>query len=290
MRPPSGFEATKYPLRHELNYGFGLSCVSETQNSTIVPLIRNYKTVTAASSVEVNPHNSTFQVDAGSVCRPMSIIDKLRLNMSFVLTEDAILTDKVKALKMQWTPIFFSFPEKPDAADDLTTTTVKDILELTLDATQEDVTPLYSTVKLDVTTPSEEAYPLSTANLAETIVHANLDSSSAMESVAFDNKVFHDALQYYTNKGALKACIGTTRHVLLTQDRPYTSVHIDKFVPRAVRRIVPYSFFGILFHLPVYSDVEQAYSSLGGTSGLSDIGIKVIAKYHEWHQDMDQLM
>ncbi len=290
MKPPAGFHQTLYPLRHRLMYSCGLSTVSATQNSTLLTLVKNYKTVVAPELVVVNPSNPAFEVDEGAICSPMSIIDRLKMHLSFDLTNDATLTDLVHHLKLTWMPIFFSFPEKLDAADDKTTTTVKAILELTSDATEEDVTPLWSNVDLDTTGPAEKNHPVSTANLAEVFGLMNLTTNTAMESVAFNSGEFYKALRYYTNKGALKACIGKTRTVHLSPERRHTSFHIDKFVPRSIRRIVPYSFFGILIHCPLNTEVDQAFSTVAGTAGLTDVGINLIATYDEWNVGFRQEM
>ncbi len=290
MRPPPGFEEQLYPLRHEVDYSFGLSATSAAQNSTICTLVKNYKTVLDATTHDVNPKHASFVTDKGAVCQPMSIIDKLRLVIKINLTHDGFVTNQIQTIKCMWMPIFFSFPEKLDATDEKSTDTVAEILDLTKDATEEDVTPTWSTTKLDVSGVTELAHPVSTVNLAEVFGLMNLTTDTTMESTPFNNQTFHRALKYYTNKGALKACIGQTRHVTLDRNHMNKTFFIDKFVPRAVRRIMPYSFFGILFHVPRDPDIEQFYNSKTIGAGLSDIGFKVMARYHEWHPDFNQKM
>ncbi len=288
MRPPRGFEAEKYPLRHRVQYSAALT-MEETRNSSIFTLVKNYKTVVVPNTIIVNPHNTNYVSDAGAVCAPMSIIDKLTLNITFSLTEQILVTDKNYPLTLSWFPIFFSFPEKLDAADDDTTTTVAAILGLTKDATEEDIIPTWSNLDLTTTGLSEKDHPLSTVNLAEVgTTHLGLTTDAKMEAVAFNKTTFIEAITRYTNKGALKACIGRQRNITLTENRPFHKVFIKKFVPRAIRRIVPYSYMAILVHLPVPNDYEQHFYSGAPTTDKPHVGVKITANYHEWNIEHDQ--
>ncbi len=289
MIPPKGFKATLYPLRHTFHYACGLSAFTSTMNSTMLTLVKNYKGVNAPNTIEVNPKNSGFMVETGAICAPMSIIDKLTLNLRFNLTEVAFSADKIISLNMQWTPIFFSFPEKLDAVDDKSTNTVAGILELTKDATQEDVTPAFGT-KLPVDGPSDVVHPTTSQNFTEVFGTLNLTTNTGMEAVPFNNQMFYDALRYYTNRGALKACIGKTRKFTLStslagRGGSVKNFFIKKFVPRAVRRIVPYSFFAILIHVPLVSQPAQVYADADLTSSKAHVGVRATVHYHEWNAD-----
>ncbi len=290
MRVPAGFEQQKNPLRHKLNYSFALSARSATQNSTICSLVRNHKSAIDATTIQVNPHNSGFQVDTGSIVSPMSIIDRLKMSIRIGLTDHAITTQRAKSVKVSWMPIFNSFDEKLLAVDDMSTDTVEEILELNTASASEQILPLFTTTKLNTDGDSEQNHPVSTATFAEVFGTLTLTTDTKMESVAFDNTKFHQALKYYTNKGAMKTLIGRTRSITLTEGKPFANFFIDKFVPRAIRRIVPYSYFGILFHVPVSADDESYYYSNSLVALKADVGIKLLCNYHEWNADHDQSM
>ncbi len=294
MIPPQGFKATLYPLRHKFKYGTGLSAVTATDNTTILTLVKNYTdTTNVPSSIKVNPMHGSFEVETGAICGPMSIIDRLKLTLKFNLTKLSISTDKFITVSASWMPIFFSFPEKLDAADDKTTTTVAAILELTKDATKEDITPAFA-AKLPVGGSSVTVHPTSSANFNEVFGTLNLTTNTAMEGVPFDNEVFHNALRYYSNKGALKACIGKTRRFTLStaggSSAAFKTFHLDKFVPRPIRRIVPYTYFGILIHVPLILDAAATHQDAAGTADVAHIGIKATVSYDEWNLDHDQDM
>ncbi len=291
MRPPQGFASEIRPLRHRFGYKCGLSAKTATMNSVILTVAKHYKGAGAPDTVVVNPHNTAFDgEETGAICTGMSIIDKVQLSINIGLTKHGIGTNGIKALKGLWRPIFFSFPEKLDAIDLVSSNTVKGILEMTPDATQEDVTPLWSTTKLPIDGDSDLAHPVSTVNLTEVFGLMNLTTDTTMESVAYSDDLFHKALQFYTNKGALKACVGRTRNFFLTEKNPNASFFIKKFVPRSVRRIVAYSYFGILVHIPITTDKESIYHSASLTPSKPDVGVGMMVRYHEWHPDHNQDM
>ncbi len=304
MIPPRGFKAEQYPLRHKLLYSFGLSMKGDTQNSAFAMLIHSSSDMDVeTNTVQVNPHNTAYETDAGPLVRQMSIIDKLNLSIRFNMTSlcndkahtsglagaEVFSGDGISHIKLLWRPIFFSFPEKLDAADDDTTTTVAAILALTKDATNEDVVPL-TTNKLPVTGPSDLSVPISTVNAVQVKEDFNMTTDLTAEDHVWDETLFQEAMRRYTNKGALKACVGRTRFVNLSRQRPYKTFYISKFVPRAIRRIVPYSFMGIQIHMPADSDVDQDYMDATLTGAKAHVGVKLICNYHEWNMDHDQGM
>ncbi len=108
------------------------------------------------------------------------------------------------------------------------------------------------------------------------------------EDHVWDEDLLHSALRRYTNKGALRSCLGRTRHVTLSRNKPFHNVYIDKFVPRAIRRIQPYGFFGIQVHLPRDDDHDQLPIASNPTSGINHLGVSMTTLYHEWHEDFRQ--
>ncbi len=310
MRPPKGFEAEKFPLRHRLKYATGLGLSSDALNTVFFPIVRSAKGTAATNpltlpeTIQVNPHNSAYEEDAGALCAQMSIIDRLTISLKFNLTHncaerhydsglsgapgnEVFIGDDITALKFSWRPIFNVFPEKMDAADDNTTTTVAAILAMTKDATLEDIVPI-TTNKLPTTGPSDVNHPISSVNGVEAVADLNYTSSLVMEDHVFDEDLLQNALRRYTNKGALRSCLGRTRHVTLTRQKPYMNFYIDKFVPRAIRRIQPYAMFGIQVHMPYDVDFGQVTLTRDATAGLAHLGIKMIANYHEWNSEHDQ--
>ncbi len=300
MIPPRGFKSELYPLKHRIIYALGLSLTSDTQNSAFLILIRHSSDIDILpSAIEVNPHNTNYNTETGALVQKMSIIDKMNLFLKFNITSFALdrketssgvfSGDNLQHITLNWRPIFFSFGEKLDAADDDTGTTVAALLGLTKDATNEDVVPL-TTNKLPTFGNSDFSHPVSTVNQAEAFGDLNMTTDLSMEDHPWNETTFQEALKRYTNKGALKACVGSTRTVHLSRARPFKSFYIKKFVPRSVRRVVPYTFMGIQIDVPMSSDIKQDYITDTLTSGAAHVGVKCIATYHEWNADHYQEM
>ncbi len=290
MIPPKGFKAEVYPLYHKQKYSFGLSAFSGAQNSTMAYLIRHTSDIDLQPKViEVNPHNTNYQEDNGGVVQKMSLIKNFKSSIKFNFTENASVTDKPNLIKFFWRPIFFSFGEKLDAADDDTGTTVKAILHLLKDATFADITSLFDNGKLPTVGTSDLLQPVSTVNQTEAVVDLNMDVSLGMETVAWDEELFQNAIRRYTNKGALRACVGKTRYVTLSTHKPNVSFNLSG-VPRALKRIVDYAFMAILVHIPLSIDIGQAYQAIALTDSVAHIGCKIITTYEEWNSDHYQDM
>ncbi len=287
MIPPSGFKAELYPLRHRLEFAFGLNAKTIAQSATITSFVRGSAdtAMNNPNTIEVNPHNTNFSQETGGMCHQMSIIDKINIRMQFTLTEQA--TDEgVKALNIRYMPIFTSFPEKLASTDTDTGFTAASVLELLSDATNDDVTPLFNNSKCPVGDGTSALnHPVSTVNDTEVFGDLNMDTNLIQEGITWDNDLFNNSLKFFTNKGAIRSMVGRQRTVHLTTNRPSQTIFINKFVPSAVRRIVSMSFFGMLFYCPVTIEIDQSFLSGVLLTSKAHVGVKVLASYHEWNVD-----
>jgi len=289
MIPPAGFKQEMYPLRHRIVNAFGLSAVTVTMNSAYIMLVHSTTDIDKdVAIIEVNPHNTAYVTETGPAVQKMSILDRLSLSLKFNLTARA-KTDNVDHIRLTWRPIFFSFPEKLDAADDDTGTTVATILGLTKDATNQDVVPL-TTTKLMTDGASNLTTAVSTVNQATVFGDLNMTTDLAPEDHPWNETLFQDAVRRYTNKGALKACVGRTRTVNLTTQRPFKNFYLDKFVPKAIRRVMEYTHMGIQINVPTSGDISQDYHSSALTVSKAHVGVKCICNYHEWNSNHYQEM
>ncbi len=312
MRPPKGFENEKYPLRHKIEHSLGLTLGTDDENTVLLPLVMSSLDMASddPETIVVNPHNTAFVQDTGPLVRQMSIIDRLTISLKFAMTDEcgpthvishtfsgsptaltasAFTGDDIPAFKFIWRPIFNVYPEKLDAADDDTGTTVAAILGLTKDATFEDIVPL-TTNKLNVNTNISKNMPMSAVNDIQVLGDYNMTSNTSMEAHDFDEDLLQDALRRYTNKGALRSCLGRTRHVTLTRQRPFANFYIDKPVPRAIRRVQPFGFFGIQIHLAEDVHQDQIFFTNVTNSTVNHLGVKMTTHFHEWNVEHDQSM
>ncbi len=304
MIPPRGFKSEVYPLRHRVIYSFGLGAKSDTANTALCTIVMQSNDIqNPVDQVVVNPHNTLYESDAGPHCAKMSIIDKMNISLKFNTTNfwsdlahtsglagaEVFSGDSIHVLKFLWRPFFWSFSEKLDAIDDDTSTSVTEILAMTKGVSQEDYVPITDN-KLPSAGPSEKDHPVSTVYGTQAYTDFNMTSDLKMEDHNFDEDLLQDALRRYTIKGALRACMGRTRHVTLSRSKPFHNVYLSKFVPRAIRRVMGYTYMGIQIHVPIESQIEQAYMGGNLTSAAPHLGVKLIANYNEWNADHFQDM
>ncbi len=299
MRPPKGFEDSKWPLRHRIIHTFALNMGDENKNTVLLPLVMSSLDMASddPETIIVNPNNADYVSDTGPLVRQDSIIDRMTISLKFIMTDTAALThetaagvfsgEDIPAFKFLWRPIFNVYPEKLDAADEDTGTTVAAILALTKDGTFEDIVPL-TTNKLVTSGAVNTPLPMSAVNDIQVLGDYNFTANTNMEDHVFDEDLLQDALRRYTNRGALRSCLGRTRHVTLTRNKPFANFYIDKPVPNAIRRVQPYGFFGIQIHLPLDTHVSQYYMNKLTGATTTHLGVKMITNFHEWHNEHDQ--
>ncbi len=282
--PPRGYRQAEYPLPHNFGFNFALSAEAATKDSTIVTLFHTREDAASAESIEVNPRNANFAEDGGAVIHNGSIIPKLNLTFSMRLTKIAEATDGIRALKVNWMPIYISFLNSLEAEDAKTAVQVEDILELQHAVDNKDTYPLNSSTKLDET----GSISASTIPLTEVFGDLGLTTNLIPESVAFDKSLFYNALEYYTNQGMLKKVIGKMNTVVVTRDRPFL-YHSNNFTYPSVKRGNPYTFCGILFNLPQAADYDQIVQASEVTA-ISHVQIAGNVRFSEWNATFDQSM
>ncbi len=282
-RPPRGYTQLQYPLPHNFTYRFSLGAENGNRESTIATLIRSSEVATGVDAVEVNPRNAAFAEDTGPLIHMGSIVPRMTLSMRMTLSKAAIETDAVRKLKVNWMPLYISFENSLTAKDDKTAVEIEDILELQHDTTNKDTYPLFATTKL---TGMGGAQPLSTVPAAEALADYGLTTTSVLEQVAFDKELFWDASQYYTNAAMLRKVTGRMHSVTLYRDREY-KYFSRNFTYPSVKRGNPYTFCGILFHLPQAGTAEQNLI-VTETTDIDHVHISLACRFNEWNPEFDQ--
>ncbi len=281
-RPPKGYQQRDFPLKHYVSYNFGLQAEDETKNSTICTLFRYTDLAVAPFNIDVHPNDANYAEDQGAIIHYDSIIPKVNLKIMATLTKGAIETDKVRSIILNWMPIYTAFVDSLDSEDEKTGNDIEGLIELQHDTTNKDVYPLFAGPKLT----DGSAHPLSTVPLSEALGDVGLTTTAVLESVAFDKTAYFSAMRYYTNKGMLKKVTGRMKSILVTRDRPYIYTS-SNFTQPMVKRGNPYTFCGILFHLPQGGSVDQTFRA-GDTTAISHLNITMQANFSEWNNNFDQ--
>ncbi len=280
--PPKGYRSTEFPLPHDYEYQFELSAEGTTLDSTVITLLRADELNTAPETVETNPSNSGFGEETGATIHMGSIVPRIRLSIKASLTKGAIETDKVQSLLFNMFPIYSSFLDSLTAEDSKTATNVQTLLELQHDTTNKDVYPTNSGTDL----VNSGNQPLNTRSRTEVFGDYGLTTDAKLESTTFAKNGLFDGKDYYSNAGMLRKVQPYMMTGVVTQHRPYF-YNSNKFTYPSVKRGNPYTYCGILFHLPQTSQVDQ-YGAIGDTTAISHIRFKVKVRFDEWNPLFDQ--
>lgn len=279
-RVPRGYRQEQFPLPHNFQYEGEMTAEDELTNSVILSILRTSEVANAPETIEVNPSNSTFSEDAGPLIHQGSIVPKISMTMHFDLTKLAIETDKLRALKVYYMPIYTAFEASIDATDS-TLGTIGSILRLTKNTDNDDVHPTTST-----NLPASDNIALSDVTATEVFGDYGLSTNATIESVAFNMENFWDAMQFGENRAMLRKVTGPMRHVTLLRDRPF-NYYTNNLTSPIVKRGNPFTFCGMLIHIPQVSQIDQ-YSSAGSTTNIGHVEMKATVRFDEWNPNFDQ--
>ncbi len=281
-RPPRGYNRRDKPLPHDLIYDFFLGADASSKNACAVQLLGTSKISNDPKSIEVNPLNSAFAVDPGALICYDSIVEKMSILTTIGLTQAALNTDNLHHASIWHQNIFGVFEDTWDAKDEKTSATIKAILQLTVNTTDEDVRPNY-----DATDLGSTLHPLSTVTATETFSTRGLTGSAAMENVPFDIEEYKDMIHYGTNGPKLRSLTGKLKKITLTRQKPVVTIFERKFVPKAVKYGRRYMAFIKRIIFPV---IGNDYQSIDPSAVLTPAGVYVNMKirFNEWNPDFDQ--
>ncbi len=105
-----------------------------------------------------------------------------------------------------------------------------------------------------------------------------------LEGHAFLVAQYYDGLQYLSNGPKLLKCQGGLKWMTLTKNRPVANIKI-RLRPKT-KRMVPYSFFGLLVHVPRGGQQHQLVSA-ADTTNITHVYAKLTCRYNEWNQNFD---
>ncbi len=282
-RPPPGYNTRDKPLPHLFKYDYTLNIFNDTNNSTILTYMRSSKATNDPSTIEVNPRNAAFAVDTGALICEDSIVQTISIRKNFAITEAARVTENIRAIKMNTMKIMGVFEDSWTPKDEKTNLEVEDILEVTRDATNMDVTPKFTTTNLQYS----DDHPVSTVTKTEVFGDLNLTTDLSMEGVAFDTDTYFNK-KYYTNGGKVTSIAPSMKTFTLAMPRAYHTTFERKFLPKHMRFGRRDLYFGELIHSPTYTSSEQLTDSFVVIANVSQIYGSAIISFNEWNTEFDQ--
>jgi len=283
-RPPKGYNQDDFPLPHRMFYGFALDFSSATKNETMLTYLRTSKDSVDPETIEVHRKNTNFAVDGGPVICYDSIVNKMLITKRFVFTKHAHVTDQIPRIHISTMKIMGAHEDSWTPADELTTTDTASILQVTDDATKEDVTPTFNGTKLN----NANNQPLSTVTMPEAFGDYNLTTSAVLEGVANNFALIRNAEHFYTNGGKLKTLHKNIKSINLSQNKRFHNVFESKFLPSIVRTGIESLFFGEAIEMPNGNQTNSFHDPAHNPTAGNHIYVAVDVIFNEWNKKFEQ--
>lgn len=272
-RPYKMSKVKEYPRPHDIKQMFNLSLVTTNAQATIIPIIQQDEALGDPAGYNANKQHASFDEVNHANCYPESTVNNIYSKFVVSLTKHCWNTDKIEDLRIGFMPIRVSFDKDLTVADELTTNTIGNIVEMQQESTDKQAYPIWNTVKLTgdgITFPDEVP---------------GLTTNQNMEGVSFNDQLYYDAKQYYSNAGVLKQVAPNIiwKTVRRRQD---VSFQLKTQVPPKTKFMNPYTFYGVMVFLPLLSEYEQLHQSSDDSAG-DHVTVKTFSRYNEWNTNFD---
>ncbi len=265
-----------YPRPHDMRHSWANSLESTADNQgTIYPILMYDEGLGNPSAYEANPENAAFVTTDSPNCYPESRIESVITQFNISMGAIAF-DDNIPAIRVGYMPIMMAFKEPYIAIDELTSEEVQDVLELTTESTDRQGYPLWNTINM--------AEKFTNGGLLGAGV-LGLTANQKIEGVAFSIKSYYSMLQYKTNSGMLKKSQGGLKWLTLTPNRPVAKIKIR--LRSSVKRMNPYTFFGVFIEVPDVGSSDQYAMEADVTADALHVYTDVFCRYNEWNQDFD---
>ncbi len=282
-KPPRGYNRRDKPLVHQFSYTFGLALDVDTQNSSMCTYLNTSSDTVAPDTIEVNTKHANFAVESGPKICEGSVVNDIAIKTNYTMTEQAIVTDNILAIKIQDMIIKGCFLDSWDPVDDESALAISDILEVTPNETKKRVNPKFST-DLD----NSINHPIASVVDAEVFGDWALGTDLKMESVAFNADNFFDAISYGSIGHKMSTLVDSLKNKILTKHRPTYQSFMRKFLPSQCRFGRDYLYFGELIHVPIWTDVNQLGDPFTAPTAGNAVIVTKQVFFDEWNPDFNQ--
>lgn len=264
-----------FPQPHRTNYAFYLDVETAEKQATIIPLCSYDEGEGDPSARETNPLHASFALAGHPNCFPESEIQSIFSNLTFSLTKGALETDKIHALLVGFMPITMSFKEDYIAIDELSQIETQDVLELETESTDRQGFPLWNETKLTEKYAGSGTFDAKVNGLTTTQI---------IEGVDFQEDPFYNMIQFLSNGGKLKNLQSGMKYMVLTKTNPVKQIKLK--ISSKVKRMNPYTFFGVMVYAPSVGR-ERQFPAAGDVTGISHVLVQSLTRFNEWNQDFN---
>ncbi len=263
-----------FPRVHNFNWGFGLTLENAARAHTIVPYVMQDNAVVDYETIKTNPLNADWSVYAEANCVKGSFVPVIQVGwQAYKPRADTEVID----LMFEEMTLGCAFLNRLDAFDQKTGDTIKSIIEMQDESTDEQAYPLWNGTKL-----FEGHGVLDAPSLIP-----GLSTNQQFEGVAWDREKFFDAHNYYSNKNMLKTVTGRLKaHHVVEPAMPHGQTIIrgggTYSLPSACKSMNPYTFHGQLFSLPQVGDRTQLHLA-ADTTPIEHLTITGFCRFFEYN-------
>lgn len=273
-----------FPRPHDMKYGWIATAEPSNldERATIIPITSYDEGLGAPSAYNANPEHASFAEYGGANCFPNSRIDNIKTTLEVGMTKGALTTDAMSAIKFATMPIYISSLNDLTANDEKSGLDISELIELQSETTDRQTFPLY-------TGDGDKIVEKFAGSFTAHADHEGLTTTQVFEGITFSSATLYDALHYYTNSGKLKSCIGGLKWHMLTRNHSVKQIHY--FVKPKTKRMLPYSFFGLMVFVPHIGSYDQVAQVADTTADLPHLEFRMRIRYNEWNEayDMDSL-
>ncbi len=267
-----------FPNPHTFRHAWAIALESGVVNQfTNYPICMYDEGQGTPSDLETNPVNAAFVVDQSPMIYPDSRVDSIFMEVQVSMTKAALETDKLHAIRYMIQPIHMAFIEDYIAIDDLSSEETQDTLEMTTESTDRQGYPLFNNVKLPI------IYALGTPELLHADV-PGLDTTQAIEGIAYGTQGFYNAIHYKTISGKLKTLTDGIRWHIIKRQNP---VHTHRFrIHRSSKHANPYMYAGLIIGAPAVDNQDQIPVA-AETTNVNHLFIQTRVRYNEWNENFN---
>ncbi len=275
-RSPQFKKQKWWPQPHDIDGSCSFEVDNGSIDTTIVPIAFYDEGLGAPSAIETNPENAAFAIVADQAnCFVGSRINMIMAEFRWSLTSK-FFDDNLPGIRFATMPIFMAFINDYTAIDELTSLEIQDVLEMQTESTDRQGGPLYVAAADMVE---------KTAGLGN--LGANtpfLDTDVGIEGVAFSEENYYDMLAHNTLSEKLKSVQGGLKWEVLNANRPF--IKKKYFIRPRTKAMNPFTYFGILIHVPEQGDVNQiGVITRDYTAATVYVDVDWSIRYNEWNPE-----
>ncbi len=270
----------EWPRPHDWSYNFAMPIESAAvRATTICPIITYDEGLGAMSAYKSNPVNASFVEAATDHCFPTSRVNRIFCELKAQMSK-IMLTDAVSEVRFATSIIHCAFDDG-EAEDEVSTLDLNEIIELTGETTDRQTYPLWNDIDLhDFKSNAGLDMPAETPGL---------DTDLEIEATAFNLDDYYDCLHYYTNGAKLRTIMTPLKWHTIAKQK--TSAQILHFSQQSNTKFLnPYTFLGLLIHVPQNIDKDQYGKPADTTVETSTLEFTFHTRYNEFNHEFNHSM